>query len=100
MFDFYKVTAFHETALSPVKNVLTRLFNAFISAMNQKDKHLPRMILMVPDWDILKFINHYSYGITAFSGKCIDWLLINMERMIESRKEQLRKRRAGSVCPK
>ena len=95
----YQVSAHYEHPLSSTRNTLSRFYNSFVKALNQKNKHLPRMIIVVPDWDILKFIDHYSYGITNLSGKCLDWLLRNMERAIESRKEQLRRRRAGAVQP-
>ena len=73
-----------------------RIFNSFMKAMNA-NKLLPRMILMVLDWDLLQFIDHCSYGISMLCGQVINWLLRNIERTIESCKEELRKRRAGAV---
>ena len=52
------------------------------------------MIIIVPDWDLLKFFGHFSFRISLISGKCIDWLLKIIEKAIEARKEELRR-----CCP-
>ena len=49
--------------------------------------------------DILRFLDHYEYGISVLSGKCINWVVTNMERAIESRKEQLKRQKPGAVVP-
>ena len=106
MFDFYNVTAFHEMALSQNRNVLSCSFNSFMKGMTMHtdypeknlQPHLPRMIIIIPDWDLLCFINHFSFGVTMFSRKCPDWLLNNIEKVIESRKDLLRHRKSGFVA--
>ena len=98
MFDYYNVMPFYENPLSQNKNTLSCIFNSFMSAINDKKSPLlPKMIILILDWDILQFMNHYSYGVSMMSGKCIDWLLNNMKRVIEAKKDHLRCRRAGAV---
>ena len=100
MFDYYNVMPFYENPLSQNRNALSCIFNSFMSAINDKKSLLlPRMIILIPDWYILHFINHYSYGVSMMSGKCIDWLLNNMERVIEAKKDHLHCRRVGAVMP-
>ena len=61
--------------------------------------HLPRMVIIVPDADLLRFFNHYTFGITEIAEHCINWLIVTMERGIEARKDALRRRRQGAVNP-
>ena len=99
-FDYYNIMPFFENPLSQNRNALSHIFNWFMSAINDKKSPLlPRMIILIPDWDILHFINHYSYGVSMMSGKCIDWLLNNMEHMIKAKKDHLCCRRVGAVMP-
>ena len=118
LFDYYNVSAFYENPLSFEDNTLLRLLNAFTKALNGKDPlanpktkqdkkekvfkpyqfHLPRMILVVPDWDIPEVHQPLFVRVTNLSGKCIDCILNNMERSIEARKDELRRRRPGALA--
>ena len=83
-----------------IKNVLARIFNSLVEGLNRNKGNdpLPRLLVVIPDADILKFINHYTYGVSAITGRCLNWLITNMDRVIEAKKEQLQKKKAGAVA--
>ena len=72
-------------------NIIGRMRNAFIDALNAKD-HLPKMIVMVPDSDIIDGTNHPQSGISLILGKILDYLVEEMNRLISARREQLLKK--------
>ena len=97
--DYYNISFYMAKQSSLIKNVLTRMFNSLAEALNlnQGANQLLRIILVIPDSDILKFVNHYTYGVSVITGRCLSWLINNFEREIEAKKEQLRKKKPGSV---
>ena len=72
---------------------------SFIMETLNEETSLPRFILVIPDWDILKYIDHFTFGISLIAGKCLNWIINNMERAIEAKKEDLRRRKPGAVSP-
>ena len=58
---------------------------------------MPRFILVVLDMDILCFINYFGFGVSQIIGKCLNWLIKNIDIIIESRKDDLRHRKPGAL---
>ena len=85
------------------RNILVNLLNCVICGLNTKvdaDKNnyqLPRFIVMIPEDDILCFINYFAYGISMISGRCLNWLINEVDQVIEARKDHLCRRRGGTV---
>ena len=52
---------------------------------------------MLPEADILQFINYYAFGVSRITGQCLHWLVSEIDKLIEARKDELRKRKAGVV---
>ena len=96
LYDYYNIAFFSENPLSCNTNVLSNLLNSVIHGLNTKinpeqgNVQLPRFIVMIPEDDILKFINYFAYGISTLIGKCLNWLVTQVDCVIESRKDQLR----------
>ena len=84
-------------SLTQYKSVMARLVNSLIKGLNDSPTKLPRFILILPDADILRFLNFYTYGVTTVTGCCLTWIINTMDRLIETRKEQLRRRRPGAI---
>ena len=99
--QYYNVQALHDTSPFSRKNVLAKILNALIKKMNEMKKEdlLPRMIIIVPDGDIIHLINHYEYGVSTIIGRCLDWLINQIDRAIRAKKSALRIKRPGSVSP-
>ena len=94
----YNVQFFTANPLSEVKNIMTRLVNSLVKALNDA-KYLPRIILVVLDDDILHQIGKLKVGTDAIIilEKAINWVMLQMERAITSKKDGLKKKKPGAV---
>ena len=52
---------------------------------------MPQLIIVVPDGDILRFIDYFNFGISHIIGSCIDWLIRNINCAIEAKKDEWHK---------
>ena len=75
---------------------MARIVNCFINALNDNMK-LPRLVVIIPDHDILNYIYHYTSGISLICGSAIDWITSQVDRAVEIRKDYLRVRSIGAV---
>ena len=96
MYEHYNVKCFAVDKLVYPCNVMVNLVNSFFKALNEF-VHLPRMIIIIPDSDLLRHFDHYTFGITLIAEHCINWVVNTMERAIEARKDGLRRRRQGAL---
>ena len=96
MYDYYNLSCVVPKPKSLVRDVLTRYVNCVVKALNDCTK-LPRAIIIIPDDDILKFIDHNSDGIEKVVNTVINWINNNMIRAIECKREDLRSRKSGAV---
>ena len=110
MYDKYNVKCFSSHPLTKIKEALARLVNALIHGLNeQRDNNteipkekvisafLPRYILVIPDWDIVKHIGHYQYGVSLIAQKVIHWIVSNMTKAVQSRKDDLEREKIGAT---
>ena len=96
-FDYYNVDYFAEHPLSTSRNTISNIRNAVVKALNKYKNKLPRLLVILPEDDILKFINHFSYGVSRITGRYLNWLITEIDKLVSGRREELRKRKAGSV---
>ena len=78
------------------ENALGCLLNALIDALNE-NQHLSRIIVMVPDDAFLAMINQTSPGVSLMIGKCLHWLINQVDRAIETKKDALKFRKPGTL---
>ena len=76
--------------------MLSCMLNATIRALNSH-KNLPCFLICMPDMDILRFINHFGFGISQIIGSSLNWLIKNMEQALDAKKDELRHRRPGAL---
>ena len=88
IYDNFNVRCFTTRPLSLTKSTPARLVNVLIKALNEAHK-LPRFIIIIPDWDILKFIDHYTFGIEAITEKILAWMMDNIHCVVADKKEQI-----------
>ena len=99
LFNNYNVDAFHPGIIgSSTNSPLTRILNSLVYAVN-KHHLLPRFIIMITDWDIIKAINYYDFGISKIIGANLEWLINEVDRLICTKKIDLFNEREGSVMP-
>ena len=97
MQDYYNIDKFTQGQLSSNKNVPARLVNSLVDALNTHSTKMLRIILVVPDQDLLHFINYYKFGISQIIGNCLNWVVCNMVKIIDAHKDILRHKKLGSL---
>ena len=72
------------------------LVNSLINAIND-NKYLPRHIVVIPDWDLVKEIVNVKTNLFVLMEKLIKWIVINMNRAVKNREDDLRKFSDGAI---
>ena len=88
-FAYYNISALLSNPVSSnVRSVIARIYNNIAAAINSHKK-LPRFLVVVPDIDVIIHTNYFGWGVSFAIGAQMDWLINNIEKMIETRKEDL-----------
>ena len=94
----YNIKALFDTNNFPQENTLAIIHNSLIRGINENARYtMPRMIIIVISDELFKMIDHVDYRVSLMIGKCIDWLLINLERIVKNRKIDVHQYRPGAV---
>ena len=96
-FDYYNIICKTADVGNYTKNTLGRMLNALIDALNTRVQ-IPRMVVIIPDWDLIKNFKHVEFGTTYMAGRSIAWLSNEIEKLFEIRKDQYLSRRKESVA--
>ena len=99
IYEYYNLFAFmtYDTRVS--RNILTRLLNAMVEGFNRRE-HLPKYILMILDKNIVEAATaqfQTDFGIKNVLNRWLDWCAKMLDRLIETRKQDLFAKRPGSV---
>ena len=70
------------------QNILSRIPNTFATALN-KNKILPKYVVVVLDNDLVNALQYENYGITSMIGSWFEWLAKEIDEMITTTKGQL-----------
>ena len=100
-FSFYNVHCFtsNPASTTTTASVPARLVNCLIKALN-KNNYLPCFVIVIPDWDLLKFFNHTSFRITEITSTVTRWMMTKMQRAIDTKRDAFVKVKTGSVSPR
>ena len=102
-------TVFLSNPLTKNKEASARLVNSLVHALNEKPMQdtegriignahfLPRFIVVIPDWDLVKHIGHYKFGISIIAEKLLKWIVSAMERAVKTRRDDLARIKKGAV---
>ena len=96
IYEYLNVSSYVTNPLVVVRSKLACILNALISALNEAVK-LPRLIVVIPDTDLLEQMDFFSPGKTVIMGLCFEYLVSNFEKSVHAKKDQLRQKRPGSV---
>ena len=96
IYDMYNIRCFTANPLSEVHNVAARLVSALIKALNDAEK-LPKAVIIIPDWDLIRYINFVECNAEVIFEDLLDWIITNMKRAVQSKRDYLLKKRAGAV---
>ena len=100
VFEYYNVEIMTPPKLSATKSYLAHIHNELVKYMNGKKEdnyYLPKYLVMIVDRDIITDANVFDYGMTETLTDALKWLLININYVIETRKEDLYGKCPGAV---
>ena len=106
IYDFYEISCFTPNPQSLLKNVLARSVNCLVKAYNDAIVLLV-LIVIILDWDLIQFVikefkketntqipdNDIKMGIS----KALTWVINQFERATESKKDDMRCKKPGSI---
>ena len=95
IYDQFNVRCFTSNPVN-TKPVMVKLVNCLIKALNELEK-LPKIIAVIPDWDILKDIDYCSYGVVEMITKVLQWIIREMSRAVKSKIDRLKQLKPGAV---
>ena len=100
MYDFYNVSCYTPNPSSLITNVMSRLVNCLVKALNDALK-LPRLIVVIPDMDLCNFVQNRfqpnTYDSPHIIREAVFWILNQFARAIESKKDNFMRRKIGAV---
>ena len=70
------------------KNILSRIRNSLVTAFNKSDK-LPKILAIILDNDLLRFIGYTEGGVSMETGLLLEWIAREINRVILARLDQL-----------
>ena len=92
----YYVLCFTTAPDALVTDILTQFVNALVFALNDTLK-LPCIILVIPGKDIIKYVDFDESGTRFMHGGALAWIITQMVRFIDAKKDNLLHRKAGAV---
>ena len=85
----FEITSFCNNRFNSAnQNVISRILNTFISAIND-EKVLPKYVVFVLDDEIIQFLKYKSYGVSTMYGTLLEWLVKNVDDAIQTAKKNL-----------
>ena len=98
LYEHFNISPWYQNPLSSLKPTIVRFVNSLGAALNDKQiKHLSRYIIILPDRDILDDLVGSSLGYKKVIKIQIKWLITQFKHLIETRRENLLKLKAGAV---
>ena len=99
VYDQYNVRSYSTHPIKPMRidEPLARLVNALIHGLNENRGHLPKTIMITPDWDIVKGLIEVKYGVGEILEGIIEWVIDKADKAIQKRKDDLKKQKGGAI---
>ena len=79
-------------------NVMSGILNKLMDAFKE-NALLPRFIIIIPYDSFLAMLNHTEYGVSLMIGKCLHWLITEVDKLVDTRRAALLRRKPGAVTP-
>ena len=94
LYQFFNIQAFY-AGTETKGNIMSRLLNSFIEALNENTK-LPRYVIMIPDWDIVRSTN-FDYGATTMFEEMIGYLCKQINKCITRCRDDIMSKKPGAL---
>ena len=95
-FDYYNAVCETSVKNSFNRNAASRVINCLIEMFNTRAR-LPKTIVVILDADIIENFREYEFGVTYMSGRAIDWMSNEIERLIHIRKQDYLMKKKGAL---
>ena len=96
--QMYNVKYFDRCGKFRTENAMTQILNSLLDGLNEH-QHIPQMIVVMLNHEYLSMLHHTDFGISMMIGKCLHWLLSQMESAIDQKKCLLRHFKPGAISP-
>ena len=87
---------YYPSAIAGIKYTMTRILNSVIEALNSCDR-LPRMVLILPDKDIINDVNLYDFGAYKTIAAVVNWFTCQVDIAIHRKKLQISEKKPGAI---
>ena len=88
----YEVSGYNNNKFTSINpSMLSRISNTIIKGLQEKI-HMPKMIVVVLDDDLVKFVNYYNYRFSDAIGRLLNYLMIEFECTIAAHIDNLPKK--------
>ena len=96
--QMYNIRNFDQCGKFRSENAMTHILNSLIEGLNEH-QHIPRMVVIILDHEFLSMLHHTEFGISLMIGKCLHWLMSQVESVIEQKKCLLKHFKPGAISP-
>ena len=97
LYEYYNIIPRFPATNSVIRSTLARIFNEFVSAMNDRTR-LPRYVIMLLDKELVESADHNNFGIQKILTEMVSWLARNIDKVVDLRKEDIRVKRPGAIA--
>ena len=88
MNENFEVTGYVTSRFGSNPSGIGRLRNSLVHAIT-KQVLLPKYVVLVPDNNIIKMLNHYRFGMSTALGRLIDYLMSEFDKIVKAQNEYL-----------
>ena len=84
----YDLKVFVGLSLYHTRSPLGSMRNQLVKAISQETL-LPKLIVVIPDVDLINLISYHGYGISDVYGRIVHWLAAEYNKIVECHKDNL-----------
>ena len=95
-YEKFNVETFFYNNSYGLKSPVSHLLNSVINTINAQE-FLPKYLIIIPDKDIVDFINYTQRGISQIIGTILDWLIKQIDQTMERKRLLMWESNPGSV---
>ena len=93
---YYDVSAVHCLDNFPRDKAMGQMINALAEKLDTH-RYLPRMIVIMIDHEFLLMMDYFDYGISLMIVRCLTWIISQVLRLVDKKREYLHRKRRGAV---
>ena len=96
LYEYYNVVCATPHNGTNIRNALARILNSIVELLNNRAQ-IPRMIIVIPDWDLVRNMNHFDSGATYMAERSMHWICNEIDKIFEICKDEYMHRKKGAL---